>query len=134
MTSNPTGSAVSGPLIVQGDMTILLEVAHPIYAEARDKIAPFTELLKSPEHMHTYGISHLSLWNAASSGHSAKEVLDTLRAYSRFDLPHNLIFEVETFMERYGQVRILREDGKLILETIDPALMAEIKAHRQLAP
>jgi DNA excision repair protein ERCC-3 len=134
LTSSANGSAVSGPLIVQGDMTILLEVAHPMYAEARDKIAPFTELLKSPEHMHTYGISHLSLWNAASSGHSAKEVLDTLRAYSRFDLPHNLIFEVETFMERYGQVRILREDGRMILETLDPALLTEIRNHRQTAP
>jgi DNA excision repair protein ERCC-3 len=115
-------------------MTILLEVAHPMYAEARDKIAPFTELLKSPEHMHTYGISHLSLWNAASSGHTAKEVLGTLRAYSRFDLPHNLVYEIETFMERYGQVRILREDGRLILETVDPALLAEIRNHRQTAP
>jgi DNA excision repair protein ERCC-3 len=115
-------------------MTILLEVAHPMYAEARDKIAPFTELLKSPEHMHTYGISHLSLWNAASSGHSAKEVLDTLRKYSRFDLPHNLVTEVETFMERYGQVRILRENGMLILETIDPILMTEFRNHRQTAP
>ncbi len=134
MTSNAIGSAVGGPLIVQGDMTILLEVAHPMYAEARDKIAPFTELLKSPEHMHTYGISHLSLWNAASSGHSAKEVLDTLRAYSRFDLPHNLVYEVETFMERYGQVRVLREDGRLVLEVIDPALLVEIKNHRQIAP
>jgi DNA excision repair protein ERCC-3 len=114
-------------------MTILLEVAHPTYAEARDKIAPFTELLKSPEHMHTYGISHLSLWNAASSGHSAKEVLDTLRQYSRFDLPHNLVTEVETFMERYGQVRIIREDGQLIIETLDPALMTEILNHRQTA-
>ena len=131
MTSDANGSAVSGPLIVQGDMTILLEVAHPMYAEARDKIAPFTELLKSPEHMHTYGISHLSLWNAASSGHSAKEVIDTLRAYSRFNLPHNLIYEVETFMERYGQVRIVREDGRMILEAQDPALLTEIRNHRQ---
>ena len=115
-------------------MTILLEVAHPTYAEARDQIAPFTELLKSPEHMHTYGISHLSLWNAASSGHSAKEVLDTLRKYSRFDLPHNLVTEVETFMERYGQVRILRRDGMLVLETEDPMLLTEILNHRQTAP
>lgn len=134
MTSTESGAIVSGPLIVQGDMTILLEVAHPIYAEARDKIAPFTELLKSPEHVHTYGISHLSLWNAASSGHSAEEVLQTLRKYSRFDLPHNLVTEIEMFMERYGQVRIAREDGKLILETLDPALMIEFLNHRQIAP
>ncbi|MDB5105051.1 MAG: type restriction protein res subunit [Fibrobacteres bacterium] len=134
MTSTQNGAIPSGPLIVQGDMTILLEVAHPIYAEARDRIAPFTELLKSPEHVHTYGISHLSLWNAASSGHDAKEVLTTLRKYSRFDLPHNLVTEIETFMERYGQVRIMREDGQLVLETIDPELMTEILNHRQLAP
>jgi DNA excision repair protein ERCC-3 len=134
LTSTQTGAIPSGPLIVQGDMTILLEVAHPIYAEARDRIAPFTELLKSPEHVHTYGISHLSLWNAASSGHDANEVLSTLRKYSRFELPHNLVTEVETFMERYGQVRILRQDGQLVLETIDPALMTEILNHRQIAP
>lgn len=134
MTSTQTAAIPSGPLIVQGDMTILLEVAHPIYAEARDRIAPFTELLKSPEHVHTYGISHLSLWNAASSGHDANEVLTVLRKYSRFELPHNLVTEVETFMERYGQVRILREDGLLILETLDPALMTEILNHRQIAP
>jgi len=115
-------------------MTILLEVAHPMYAEARDQIAPFTELLKSPEHMHTYGISHLSLWNAASSGHSAAMVLETLRKYSRFELPHNLVTEIEMFMERYGQVRISREDGKLILETVDPVLMTEFLNHRQIAP
>jgi DNA excision repair protein ERCC-3 len=133
-SQNPTGPVPNGPLIVQGDMTILLEVAHPMHDEARDKIAPFTELLKSPEHVHTYGISHLSLWNAASSGHSAKMVLDTLRKYSRYDLPHNLITEIETFMERYGQVRILRRDGKLILETDDPVLMTEILNHRQIAP
>jgi DNA excision repair protein ERCC-3 len=134
LTSSQNGPLPSGPLIVQGDMTILLEVAHPIYAEARDRIAPFTELLKSPEHVHTYGISHLSLWNAASSGHDAKEVLSTLRKYSRFELPHNLVTEIETFMERYGQVRIMREDGQLVLETIDPALMTEILNHRQIAP
>ena len=133
MIPSQTGVVPSGPLIVQGDMTILLEVAHPIYAEARDKIAPFTELLKSPEHMHTYGISHLSLWNAASSGHSAKAVLDTLRAYSRFELPHNLVTEVEIFMERYGQVRIVRDEGQLIIETLDPALMTEFMQHRQTA-
>jgi DNA excision repair protein ERCC-3 len=132
--SNPAPQPVpNGPLIVQGDMTILLEVAHPLYAEARDRIAPFTELIKSPEHMHTYAISHLSLWNAASSGHDAKEVLTKLRQYSRFDLPHNLVTEVETFMERYGQVRILRRDGRLVIETDDPILMTEIANHRQTA-
>lgn len=111
-------------------MTILLEVDHPQYADARDRIAPFTELLKSPEHIHTYSISPLSLWNAASSGHKAEEVLGILTSLSRFDLPVNLITEIETFMSRYGRLRFVREDGNLILESDDPALLAEVINHK----
>jgi DNA excision repair protein ERCC-3 len=123
-----------GPLIVQGDMTVLLEVAHPLYAEARDRIAPFTELVKSPEHMHTYAISHLSLWNAASSGHSAQEVLDTIRRYARFALPANVIYTIETFMQRYGLVRLLRRDGQLIIASDDEKLLDELLNHREISP
>lgn len=121
------------PLIVQGDMTILLEVAHPMHDEARDAIAPFTELVKSPEHVHTYAISHLSLWNAASAGHSSAEVLETLRKYSRYALPANVVFEIETFMDRYGLVRLTRTEQGLALEADDPALLAEICRHREIA-
>ncbi len=124
---------VVAPLIVQGDMTILLEVAHPMHDEARDAIAPFTELVKSPEHVHTYAISHLSLWNAASAGHSSPEVLATLRKYSRYALPANVVFEIETFMDRYGLVRLLRTEQGLALEADDPALLAEICRHREIA-
>ncbi len=130
MIATQTGQAVPGPLIVQSDMTILLEVDHPQYADARDRIAPFTELLKSPEHIHTYSISPLSLWNAASSGHKAEEVLGILTSLSRFDLPVNLITEIETFMSRYGRLRFVREDGNLILESDDPALLAEVINHK----
>ncbi len=119
-----------GPLIVQSDMTILLEVDHPQYSDARDRIAPFTELLKSPEHIHTYSISPLSLWNAASSGHKASEVLGILRSLSRFDLPVNLVTEIENFMERYGRLRFVREDGNLILESDDAELLAEVLNHK----
>ena len=130
---NAPTAETSPPLIVQGDMTILLEVAHPMHDEARDAIAPFTELVKSPEHVHTYAISHLSLWNAASAGHSSTEVLGTLRRYSRYALPANVVFEIETFMERYGQVRLLREPGGLVLEADDPAVLEEICRHREVA-
>jgi DNA excision repair protein ERCC-3 len=123
-----------GPLIVQGDMTVLLEVAHPTYAEARDRIAPFTELVKSPEHMHTYAISHLSLWNAASSGHLAKDVLDTLRKFARFALPANVVYTIETFMGRYGLVRLARRDGQLVLSAEDGQLFDELLNHRDIAP
>jgi DNA excision repair protein ERCC-3 len=133
LTATPAAPTY-GPLIVQGDMTVLLEVAHPLYAEARDRIAPFTELVKSPEHMHTYAISHLSLWNAASSGHSAQEVLDTIRRYARFALPANVIYTIETFMQRYGLVRLLRRDGQLIIASDDEKLLDELLNHREISP
>ncbi len=114
-------------------MTLLLEVAHPLHDVTRDAIAPFTELVKSPEHVHTYAISHLSLWNAASAGHSSHEVLETLRQYSRYALPPNVIFEIETFMERYGQLRLSRSEEGLILEAQDHALLEEICRHREIA-
>lgn len=131
--ASETMSPASLPLIVQGDMTVLLEVAHPMHDEARDAIAPFTELVKSPEHVHTYGISHLSLWNAASAGHSSAEVLDILRRYSRYALPANVVFEIESFMDRYGMVRLLRSEQGLCLEADDPALLAELCRHREIA-
>ena len=123
----------NGPLIVQGDMTILLEAAHPQHEAARDAIAPFTELVKSPEHVHTYAISHLSLWNAASAGHNSREVLETLARFSRYPLPPNVIYEIETFMGRYGMVRLSRGDEGLWLEAEDPFLLEEICRHRNVA-
>jgi DNA excision repair protein ERCC-3 len=88
--------------------------------------------VKSPEHVHTYGISHLSLWNAASAGHTSTEVLDTLRKYSRYALPANVVFEIESFMDRYGQVRLTRGSDGLYLEAEDPALLQEICRHREI--
>ncbi len=128
-----TAEPPNGPLIVQGDMTILLEVAHPMHDIARDAIAPFTELVKSPEHVHTYAVSHLSLWNAASAGHDSREVLDTLRQYSRYALPPNVVFEIETFMDRYGQLKLSRSEEGLTLEAVEPGLLEEICKHREIA-
>jgi DNA excision repair protein ERCC-3 len=125
-------STASLPLIVQGDMTVLLEVVHPLHDEARDAIAAFTELVKSPEHVHTYGISHLSLWNAASAGHTSDAVLGALRKYSRYALPANVVFEIETFMDRYGQVRLLRTEEGLVLEAENASLLEEICKHREI--
>ena len=75
------------PMIVQSDRTILLEVDHPQHAEARDALAQFAELEKSPEHIHTYRLSPLSLWNAAAGGMNAQEILDLLTRYSKYAIP-----------------------------------------------
>ncbi len=124
----------NGPIIVQGDMTILVEVVHTLYAEVRDKIAPFTELVKSPEHMHTYAISPLSLWNAASAGHSPDEIINVLQNYTRYPLPVNLIAEVTSLMERYGKIRLIRRGDDIILQTDEPVLLTEIEYNKRTRP
>jgi DNA excision repair protein ERCC-3 len=116
----------ANPLIVQGDMEILVEVANPFYEDARDAIAPFTELVKSPEHLHTYKISALSLWNAAASGHSPEQVMERLNQYSKFPVPENVSKEILETMARYGLVRLVRHEGKFLLEGDDEGLMNEI--------
>ena len=115
-----------GPLIVQSDRTILLEAAHPRYAEARDSIARIAELEKSPEHVHTYRISPLSLWNAAAAGLGAAEILAALDSFSRYPTPQNVRFDVEDIVGRYGKLQLVREGEGLRLRSEDPLLLAEI--------
>src|SRR6185312_8364825 len=96
----------ANPLIVQGDRTILLEVDNPLHAEARDAIAPFAELEKSPEHIHTYRLTPLSLWNAAAAGMTSDEMVESLEAYSKFPLPPSLPADLRDLVSRYGRVRL----------------------------
>jgi DNA excision repair protein ERCC-3 len=98
----------SNPLIVQGDRSILVEVDNPRYAEARDALAPFAELEKSPEHIHTYRLTNLSLWNAAAAGMSAAAMIEVLESYSKFPLPSNLPAHITEIVGRYGRVRLER--------------------------
>jgi DNA excision repair protein ERCC-3 len=98
----------SNPLIVQGDRSVLVEVDNPRYAEARDALAPFAELEKSPEHIHTYRLTPLSLWNAAAAGMSAQAMLDVLGRYSKFPLPSNLAPDIAELVSRYGRVKLER--------------------------
>lgn len=123
-----------GAIIVQSNMEILVEVDAPHYAEARDTIAPFTELVKSPEHVHTYKISHLSLWNAASTGLMAKDVLDRLEANSRYPIPAPVVTEIEDYMGRYGLLKLMRTDKGLLLEAMDPVLFKEISRLKDIVP
>ncbi|SIO06980.1 DNA excision repair protein ERCC-3 [Singulisphaera sp. GP187] len=116
----------SNPLIVQGDRTVLLEVDNPLHAEARDAIAPFAELEKSPEHIHTYRLTSLSLWNAAAAGMTADAMIEALGIYSKFPLPPNLGTDLRELVSRYGRVTLRRVDGALRMVTADQALLEEL--------
>ncbi|WP_455381349.1 helicase-associated domain-containing protein, partial [Salinispira pacifica] len=124
------------PLIVQGDSTVLLDVHDEGYETARAEIAPFAELEKSPEHMHTYRITPLSLWNAASTGLSAAEITGTLRTFSRYPVPENVAFFIEETISRYGKLRLTElpgEDSMLLLTVDEAPLRAELEANRRIA-
>src|SRR3989454_4826354 len=103
------------PLIVQGDRTILVEVDNPKYTEARDALAPFAELEKSPEHIHTYRLTNLSLWNAAAAGMTAEAMIDRLQRYSKFPLPTSLPADITETVGRYGRVKLERAGEHLRL-------------------
>jgi len=116
----------ANPFIVQGDRTILVEVDNPLYAEARDVLAPFAELEKSPEHIHTYRLTPLSLWNAAAAGMSAAETIDVLGKYSKFPLPTNIAADLAEVVSRYGRVRLERDGEHLRLVCDDRPLLEEL--------
>jgi DNA excision repair protein ERCC-3 len=116
----------ANPLIVQGDRTVLVEVDNPRYAEARDALAPFAELQKSPEHIHTYRLTNLSLWNAAAAGMNAAAMMDVLSRFSKFPLPVSLGADLSETVSRYGRVQLLKHEDKLELRCADAPLLAEL--------
>jgi DNA excision repair protein ERCC-3 len=101
-----------GCVIVQSDRTLLVEVDHPGYGAARDDLARFAEMVKSPEHIHTYRITPLSLWNAATAGWDAARVTAALKAHSRFEVPSNILTDVEEYIGRYGRLVLLPSDDR----------------------
>ncbi len=120
------------PLIVQSDRTLLLEVAHPAFETVRDELARFAELVKSPEHIHTFRITPLSLWNASASGVSCAEMLATLERWSKYPVPQNLMQEIEDHGTRYGKLRLVRKGERLALEMDDRSLFWELEHQRSL--
>lgn len=97
-----------GPLIVQSDKTVLLEVDHELAGAARAAIAPFAELERAPEHVHTYRITPLALWNARAAGHDAEQVVDALVSYSRYAVPQPLLVDIVDTMARYGRLQLVK--------------------------
>ncbi|QMV85871.1 DEAD/DEAH box helicase [Corynebacterium hindlerae] len=124
-----------GPMIVQSDKTILLEIDHPKATEARIALAPFAELERAPEHIHTYRITPLALWNARAAGHDAEQVVHMLETYSRFPVPQPLLVDIAETMSRYGRVRLHKHPAHgLILESEEPAILAELQRHKKIKP
>ncbi|MGL4306498.1 MAG: DNA repair helicase XPB [Mycobacteriaceae bacterium] len=124
-----------GPLIVQSDKTLLLEIDHPLAALARAAIAPFAELERSPEHIHTYRITPLALWNARAAGHDAEQVVDALVKHSRFSVPQALLVDIVDTMSRYGRLQLVKSPiHGLSLVSFDRAVLEEILRHKKIAP
>ena len=122
-------------LIVQSNMTVLLDVHTPDAEAAREALLPFTELEKSPEHIHTYRISPLSLWNAASAGLSPGAIVEALAAHSRYELPSGLAEKITSITSRFGKLTLVQsgdDDRTLLLESADPLISAEIETSRVL--
>ncbi len=123
----------TNPFIVQSDRSILVEVDNPKYAAARDALAPFAELEKSPEHIHTYRISNLSLWNAAAAGITADDMLDVLNQYTKFPIPANIPADIAETVSRYGRVKLERvDDTHMRLVCRDKPLLEELARQKKL--
>ena len=124
-----------GPLIVQSDRTVLLEVAHPLAEDARHDLAVFAELERAPEHIHTYRITRLGLWNARAAGHDASDMLATLEKYSKFAIPQTVSVDITETVGRYGRLVIERDsEGALVLHSSDQAVLTEIAGAKRIAP
>src|SRR5205814_7460705 len=132
MPSASTGYDPTNPLIVQADRSVLVFLDAPLYEEARDALAPFAELEKSPEHVHTYRITPLSLWNAAAAGLKADAMVEVLRRYSKFPLPGSLAADIAELVSRYGRVSLTRDGDALKLVCRDAALMEELARQPKL--
>ncbi len=123
-----------GPLIVQSDKTLLLEVDHERAADCRKAIAPFAELERSPEHIHTYRLTPLGLWNARAAGHDAEQVVDTLLEFSRYAVPHALLVDVAETMARYGRLRLEKHPVHgLVLVSNDRPVLEEVLRAKKIA-
>src|SRR3954462_8075522 len=124
-----------GPLIVQSDKTVLLEVDHEQAGAARAAIAPFAELERAPEHIHTYRITPLALWNARAAGHDAEQVVDALVSFSRYAVPQPLLVDIVDVMARYGRLQLVKSPVPgLTLVSLDRAVLEEVLCNKKIAP
>ena len=133
MSQPPASYTPANPLIVQGDRTLLLEVQSPHFVEAREAIAPFAELEKSPEYIHTYRITPLSLWNAAAAGLPAEAMIERVQAFAKYPVPQNVVADIRELAGRWGRLRLEEADGELLLISGDVALLTELARRSEIA-
>ncbi len=114
------------PLFVQTDFTLLLETDHPCFSEARNRLLSFAELIKSPDHLHTYRLTPLSIWNARSAGVTESQIIDVLRRFSKYDVPVSVELAIRDYASRYGKIHIVKREDRLALEVEDPFLAEQI--------
>jgi DNA excision repair protein ERCC-3 len=122
-----------GPLIVQSDRTVLLETNHPSSADARHELAIFAELERAPEHIHTYRITRLGLWNARAAGHDARFIIDSLARWSKYPLPENVTSEIKNTIDRFGKLVISRDDQGLVLESESLPILLEVASNPKVS-
>src|SRR4029079_5938527 len=126
---------MEGPRMCRADKTLLLEVDHEQADACRKAIAPFAELERSPEHVHTYRLTPLGLWNARAAGHDAEQVVDVLLTFSRYAVPHALLVDVADTMARYGRLRLEKHPVHgLVLSSTDRAVLEEVIRSKKMAP
>ncbi|GAA3030276.1 DEAD/DEAH box helicase [Gordonia defluvii] len=129
------GAVTDGPLIVQSDKTLLLEVDHPDASAARAAIAPFAELERAPEHVHTYRVTPLALWNARAAGHDAEQVVDALVTFSRYAVPQPLLMDIVDTMGRFGRLQLVKHPAHgLTLVSFDRAVLEEVLRNKKIIP
>jgi len=126
----PATARYENPLIVQSDLTVLVEVDSPGYSEGRDALARFAELVKSPEHVHTYRITPLSIWNARAAGVTTEWIREKLRGLSKYDVPRHVEIEIAEYAARYGRLKLMRDHRGLVLSISSPALAEELVRHQ----
>jgi DNA excision repair protein ERCC-3 len=131
--TRPASYDPANPLIVQGDRTLLLEAQGDRFEAARDAIAPFAALEKSPEYIHTYRITALSLWNAAAAGLPATEMVARLEAFARYPVPANIIADIHELAGRWGRLQLVSVEGELQLLAEEAALLVELARRKEIA-
>lgn len=124
---------MTGPLIVQSDRTVLLETEHPSANDARHELAIFADLERAPEHVHTYRITRLGLWNARAAGHDAKFILDSLNRWTKYPLPPGVVSEIESTIERFGRLKINRDEQGLLLQADSEAVLVEVTSSAKVS-
>ncbi|MEK9578509.1 MAG: DNA repair helicase XPB [Aquiluna sp.] len=124
---------MAGPMIVQSDRTVLLETEHPDASDARHELAIFADLERAPEHVHTYRITKLGLWNARAAGHDADFILDALARWSKYDLPPSVVSEIRTTIDRFGRLKISRDSEGLVLSADSEAILIEVTSNAKVS-